>query len=214
MGKLQKQLEHLLAKVGKVSHGTLPFPRPYDLIGWSSRDQVDDVFRSLGGIAPDIPLNLRRWDFEFNDVVVEFDERLHFNQYRRATLQSAIYNKLQPCPVSAYREYCVSYEEACLKAGGYGDKWSNTSCNSQFGDASPPRDFSGNGPSRWKQRAFYDFVKDLSPLLIAVSMARIAVWDLVTEAGAQRTVEDALKKPSAPTAVALAQLIEARTVRP
>ena len=120
MGKLQKQLEHLLAKVGKVSHGTLPFPRPYDLIGWSSRDQVDDVFRSLGGIAPDIPLNLRRWDFEFNDVVVEFDERLHFNQYRRATLQSAIYNKLQPCPVSAYREYCVSYEEACLKAGGYG----------------------------------------------------------------------------------------------
>jgi hypothetical protein len=154
MGKLQKELEHLLAKVGEVSHGTLPFPRPQDLVGWSGRGQVEDMFRSLGGITPDIPLNLRCWDSEFNGVAVELDEYLHFNEYRAVTLMSPIYDQLHKFPTQAYRSYCVDYRQRCLNAGAYGGKWSNKSCDSQFGVAAPPRDFSGTGSSRWKQRAF------------------------------------------------------------
>jgi len=86
----------------------------------------------------------------------------------------------------------------------------NNGCVARFGAASPPKDLGGNGSPRWKQRAFYDFIKDLSPLLIGVPVVGIAVWGTVVEGGRSRTVEEVLGEPSAASSAVLAALIKER----
>ncbi len=66
----------------------------------------------------------------------------------------------------------------------FGQEW--------FGPASPLKDLTGDGAPRWKQRAFYDFVKDLSILLIGVKVVRVAVWDRLSVGGTATTVKEIL----------------------
>jgi hypothetical protein len=114
---------------------------------------------------------------------------------------------------SRSRRILLHLEARCLKAGGYGGKWSNSSCESQFGPASKPKDLSGNGAPRWKQRAFYDFVKDFSPLLVGVKVVRVAIWDVVTDSNRSRTIEEVLSAPSQSSGDALTMLIQERAGR-
>jgi hypothetical protein len=182
-GEMQCAFEQLLSCAGKVSHKTLKFPKTDDVVASYFNREIESVYRSLGGILPSIPLNLRHWDVEFDGIAVELDEYLHFNRYRGTTLKSASYANLPRFPLDAYQRFCSEHEDTCLKNGSYGGKWSNKSCEEQFGKTSQPRDLSGNGSPRWKQRAFYDFVKDLSPLLTGVKVVRIAVWDVLPDSG-------------------------------
>ena len=64
-----------------------------------------------------------------------------------------------------------------MKAGRYGEKWCNSSTEKLFGKSSINGDLNGNGSSRWKQRAFYDFLKDISYLFMDINIIRISVWD-------------------------------------
>jgi hypothetical protein len=196
MGKMQYALARLLSGAGTVSDKTLRFPIGDDIAGSGFKSEVAHVYRTLGGLLPSVPLNLRSWDMEFDGIAVELDECLHFNRYRGTTLMSAIYADLPHFPLLTYRHYCSEHEESCIRAGSYGGKWSNMSSVAQFGVASPQKDLTGNGSPRWKQRAFYDFIKDLSPLLIGVFVVRIAVWDTAVDGGRTRTVEDILATPS------------------
>ncbi|MGA9542240.1 MAG: hypothetical protein WBQ85_01640 [Candidatus Sulfotelmatobacter sp.] len=218
-GEMQYALEQLLSCVGKVSHKTLRFPKGDDVAASGLRPEIDRVYRSLSGALPSIPINLRHWDMEFEGIAVELDEYLHFNRYRGITLKSASLAGLPRFPLRAYRRYCLDHEDMCLKNGSYGGKWSNRSCETQFGKASAPGDLADNGSPRWKQRAFYDFVKDLSPLLIGVKVVRIAVWDELLHEERTKTVRDtldALIRRPAPAAsreassTALAALIKER----
>jgi hypothetical protein len=158
---------------------------------------VMKVYDELGGRLLHWPLNLRRWDLEFSskrikNIAIELDEHLHFNRYRAVTLESPMYSKLSDFPRRPYTAYCAAHEGACLKAGRYGRRWSNPSCEYQFGPPSPPGVLAGNGAPRWRQRAFYDFVKDLSPLVAGVKVVRIAIWDEICVSGQTRLVEDVL----------------------
>jgi hypothetical protein len=210
VGQMQNVLKQLLGCAGTLSEKTLRFPISDEVASSPFENEVKRVYRILGGVLPSIPLNLRAWDLEFDGIAVELDERLHFNRYRSITLASPGYAHLPRFPLDAYRGYCSNRESFCLRAGSYGRKWSNDSCVAQFGAAAPPEDLRGNGSPRWKQRAFYDFVKDLSPLLIGVNVVRIAVWDTVMEGGRSRTVEEVLKKPSVASSAVLAALVKER----
>lgn len=210
MGELQDTLERLLSQAGSVSHKALPFPKADVAIGSRFGDEIRSVYHRLGGALTRPPINLRSWDIEFNGFAVELDEYLHFNRYRATTLESPAYRELPDFPLEAYRGFCSAHEAHCIKAGGYGGKWSNSSCESQFGPASKPKDLSGNGAPRWKQRAFYDFVKDLSPFVAGVRLSRIAIWDVVSELGDVRTVKDVLSAPSRSSGEALATLLRQR----
>jgi len=213
VGEMQNTLERLLGIAGRLSRKTLPFPRVNDVVSSGFKTEVERVYRGLGGVLPSLPLNLRSGDIEFDGVAIELDECLHFNRYRSMTLTSAIYAELPRFPKDAYTRHCFEREESCLRAGSYGGKWSNASCETQFGPASPPGQLLGNGSPRWKQRAFYDFVKDLSPLLLGVTMVRVAVWETVMESGRSRTVEEVLTAPSVASSASLAALIKARAGR-
>lgn len=211
MGKMQGALKQLLSAEGMLSERTLRVPKADDVRGSPFRDEVQDVYRQLGGIIkPAFPLNLGRWDLEFAGIAIELDECLHFNRYRAVTLASSAYRQLSGFPLSNYRRYCSHYEDECLRGGGYGGKWSNPSCVAQFGAASPPKDLTQNGSPRWRQRAFYDFVRDLSPLIIGVNVIRVAVWDTIVEDGYSRTVAEVLTAPSHASGAALASLLRQR----
>lgn len=191
-GRMQRALEQVLGSVGTVSRKPLKYPKNADVAASDLRPEIERVYRALGGVLQSIPLNLRSWDLEFDGIAVELDECLHFNRYRGGTLKSAIYARLPRFPLGTYKRFCSEREDICFKNGSYGKKWSSPSSQSQFGLASQPKDLDGNGAPRWKQRAFYDFVKDLSPLLLGVKVVRVAVWDELANVECSTTVGDAL----------------------
>lgn len=147
---------------------------------------------------------------ELDGVAVEFDEHLHFNRYRRETLRSELYQLLPSFPTHTYLAFCEAHEDSCLQAGSYAGKWSNRSCEARFGPAGSHRDLSGDGAPRWKQRAFYDHLKDLSPLLVGTRMARVSIWDALAEADGVRTVAEAVLRPTRGTLEALTGLVRQR----
>ncbi len=210
MGKLQHALEGMLGDIGVVQHRQIPLPRLHDVQRAGFGDLVNAVYKSIGGVLETPELRLSHWDIEFDGIAVELDEHLHFNRYRALTLQAPVYSTLPGFPLDAYRTYCTEFEAACLRAGGYGGKWTNPSCERQFGHASERRSLDGSGPPRWRQRAFYDFAKDLGPLVLGIKVARLAVWDRLNNCGSSRTVMDALSAPTRGDAEALADLIRIR----
>ncbi len=216
--KMQRAFEQLLSYAGKVSHKTMKSPKTEAVAKSDLKSEIECVYGKLDGILPSSPLNLRHWDMEFEQIAVELDEELHFNRYRGITLKSEIYTRLPKFPLDSYRHFCSDREDSCLRRS-YGKYWTNPSCEGQFGPASSLKNLYGNGAPRWKQRAFYDFVKDLSPLLINVKVARVAVLDTVLVAESTKTVREilaAMIRQSVPTAFreassnALAALVKER----
>lgn len=177
-----------------ASNVRLSFPQRHDFEGTRYKLHVQQAYESLGGRLDTFPLNLRKWDIVFDGIAIELDEQLHFNRYRLATMECSLYEELPLFPLDLYREYATQHEAACIRASSYGGKWSNPSCERQFGTPGPYGDLSGPGAPRWKQRAFYDFVKDLSPLTIGTAVVRLSVWDEIEVGGMRFTVGDILDR--------------------
>jgi hypothetical protein len=156
-----------------------------------------DMFRRLGGQGEPL-LRPGTWDLAFSgDFVVELDEELHFNRYRAITL-SASWSADLPW-VADYQRLCERRETECRSAGSWGKRWTNASCESMFGPAGSPGDFSGPGAPRWKQRALYDALKDLAPALESgIHLARVSIYDLIEGVRIGQIVEERVRaNPSA-----------------
>jgi hypothetical protein len=170
--------------------GSFKAPRP-DIQSMSDdlANQTIAIYRSLvANRAPEGNESLSRlrpahWDLRVEGILVEVDEERHFNRYRKQALQASAYEQLSAFPLAAYRAFCVEHEADCLAAAGYGGYWSNKSCEAMFGEPGKERDLSGNGAPRWRQRAFYDYLKDLAPLCGIGPMVRLAVCDELPDAG-------------------------------
>lgn len=172
--------------------------------------EIDQVYRGLGGVLPACPISPGAWDLEVGGVAVELDEEQHFNRYRAATLESPLY-RLAPEFVSKYRGYCQRREPECLRRASNRGYWSSDSTIRQFGPAAPPAILDDAGSPRWKQRAFYDFLKDLAPALVGTPVARLAIWDEVVVGGASVLVKDILDGTMTEGTSALLALIERRS---
>lgn len=212
MGQKQDEVLELLSRTGRVSERR-PRPSRSDIESAGLGEEVEAVFQNLSATGAAWPARPGAWDLVIDDVAVELDEQLHFNRYRDLTLNSPIYARLGSFPIEEYRSYCQDHEARCLAAGGYGGKWSNASSQKQFGVSNLPGDLTGGGAARWKQRAFYDFVKDLAPLAIGMPVARLSIWDTVVCDGRAITVGDLLSKPTTGAGSALQHLIDLRVVR-
>ena len=178
MGQRQDTLAKLLRGAGyPVGSARLSRPGRKQIEEAGLASDVDRVYRRLGGSLPEFPAAAGIWDICLGKVVVEVDEERHFNRYRLMTLESELYLKLPLFPRTAYQSYSQENEAGCLKAAGWGGNWANRSTARQFGQAGPlrtlPSDSTINGPSRWKQRAFYDLIKDLSVLTGGPPLARL-----------------------------------------
>ena len=184
----------------------LPAPRPPDLAD-DLAERIEAELEALGGDRRAAAgLRPGSWDLAFDGgLLVELDEELHFNRYRRQTLQ-APWARALPW-TDAYLEYCDTEEERCLTAAKWGKRWTNPSCERIFRAGSPPSDFDGGGAPRWKQRALYDAIKDaFAKSQSEYRVARVSVHDIVDGT----RLEQVLRAPMAEHGVAVARLVATR----
>jgi hypothetical protein len=140
------------------------------------RDDVLDLYRALGGRSGRPALRPGAWDLALaSGTVVELDEELHFNRYRAQTLDRSWSARL-PWRVD-YLAMCRAHEQECVRAGSWGKRWTNPSCEAMFGPSGTAGDL-GAGAPRWKQRALYDAIKDAQAAVGAgPSLVRLSVHD-------------------------------------
>lgn len=193
MGHLAEAFRAELIKAGYdvLSKDDCNQKNPATTKGLPERVQAElvDLHRALGGSAGYRGFTSGKWDFATADgLFIEFDEQLHFNRYRQFTDRLA-WSRWIPWS-AAYLHYSCAHEVECLKAGGYGGKWTSPSSEKMFGDASPPRVLEGNGSPRWKQRALYDAVKDAYAVHEqGVSLVRISLHDEIGGLGVHRSLK-------------------------
>ena len=133
--------------------------------------EVKRVYTNLGGCMSEIPFRFKKYDIDLKDFIIELDEQEHFNRFRLMTLESPVYKHCQNFDVAKYREFCEKYECNCRTYGKY---WENDSTKKQFS----PSEINGQqGASRWKQRAFYDFIKDVYSVITAIPIIRISIYE-------------------------------------
>jgi hypothetical protein len=161
----------------------------------------------LSGCLPQCPGNLGSWDISLADFAVEFDEEQHFNRYRLATLKCTLYSRLAAFPLDAYREFCRKQERSCLRKACHGKYWTSESTERQFGPSDACGTLGSFGSARWKQRAFYDMLKDFIPLVSNFPVVRVSIWDLLRDLPHPLTVRDALAERKSPTDRAIVRLI-------
>lgn len=174
MGKRQSVLKQVvLGNFNELKHRK---PKIYDFDS-KHYGYVKDVYTNLKGQLDEIPLNIGNWDVSTEKFIIELDEELHFNRYRAITLTSDLYNNHKSFNPKEYLLFCNEFETLCLKAGGYGGKWKNNSTEKMFLKSDSFKVLEGNGSSRWKQRAYYDFVKDIASMIIDIPVIRISIYD-------------------------------------
>jgi hypothetical protein len=180
-------------------------------------DEVFEVYRRLGGVQEEPRVQPGPWDFQLEDGVIELDEENHFNRYRLATLYAPTYTIETFTGLGLYRGWCSSRETHCQTRGGY---WANESSEREFGPPGEKGQLAGDGSPRWKQRAFYDYIKDLAPRAIGVPISRIAIWDMVSVNEIRSSVDGILSlwaagsNPTSAEIEAIMTLIESRRVVP
>ena len=124
------------------------------------------------------------WDLALEGgMVVELDEELHFNRYRTRALAEPWARNLPRR--DAYVVMCADREDDCVRAGSWGKRWTNKSCERMFGSAAPAACLNApGGAPRWKQRALYDAVKDaVASLSGPPRVVRLAVHDEIGGVG-------------------------------
>ena len=116
-------------------------------------DDIAELYRALGGRAEVSKLRPGAWDLAFADgLILELDEELHFNRYRRQALQAA------SCAPLPWRDEYLQLCEARLIQLPRGWKVGQTMDGSvvrrvMFGEAGASGNLEQAGAPRWKQRA-------------------------------------------------------------
>lgn len=199
MGAQQRVLEAALVGAGWRKRA-VPLPTAESLKAVGLDTEIATIYRRLGGVGAAARVAPGGWDMPTDPFVVELDEQRHFNRFRRATLDSAVYDSNPIFDTDEYRRFCDDHEADCLRSAKHGGYWATPVSNREFGESGPLGVIDGLGPSRWRQRAFYDFVKDAWASATRLPMLRLAVWEAV-DGEPQLTLGELLtrlvKKPEA-----------------
>ena len=171
-------------------------------------NEVNRIYKSLGGIL-DVPLlPFGNWDICLNGFIVELDEEQHFNRYRTITLDSYIYHMEKGFDIFDYAKYCTDYESNCLKKSSWGKYWASPSTEKQFGLPGINGDLENSGSPRWRQRAFFDYLRDLFAIVYRVPVIRISVYDRIIINGQIKTTGIILLKGNASELNEMVKFIE------
>jgi len=181
--------EILLRKFKPGNPAQLPGLTINDLKKAGVYREVLTIYKSFGGIMPEIPIRFGKWDIVLDDFIVEFDEEQHFNRYRRLTLNSLIYSVTPHFDLNSYLKYCDIYEEECLAKVSRGKYWTSHSTEKQFGNPGPNGILEGNGSPRWKQRAFYDYLRDVYALIFKIPVVRVSIYEELLISDMKWTIE-------------------------
>jgi hypothetical protein len=178
-GRRANTLATLLEAGGLAVDAVKPRPPRLEDVDVSTAEELLDIYRTLGGVLERPALRPGAWDLSVGGILIELDEELHFNRYRKATLLSSWASSLPWTP--SYVHACDTKEGQCLRAGSWGKRWSNLSSARMFGPGTSPGDLATpGGAPRWKQRALYDAMKDAVARRRAYRVARLSVHDEVS----------------------------------
>ena len=175
---MAKKRERFLERIAKSKFGSELIEDSWDsnvLRNSPYYKEIENVYKRLGGIQKEVPLTPGDYDISTKEALIELDEENHFNRYRLITLESDVYNNIQGVDSTQYKKFCRTRESQCLKFGGY---WTSSSSEIQFGVSDPNGEFTTNGSARWKQRAFYDFLKDVYSLETGRKLIRIPIYEI------------------------------------
>ena len=175
MGARQSYLNTIMQEFYGIGHHKKPKSNEFYSSDYNS--EIDKIYMSLGGQFAKYPTDYRGFDLQCRDFIVELDEERHFNRYRHITLKSDFYNTYDYFNVEEYKTLCKNREKECLAAASWGGNWKTDSSEKQFGKSNIEGCLDGSGSSRWKQRAFYDFLRDVSSYLFKIPVIRISIWE-------------------------------------
>jgi hypothetical protein len=184
---------------------------PGDLVKAGVMKEVFRIYRRLGGILNQPPLSFGEWDICLNGFIVELDEEQHFNRYRAITLDSYLYHIEDGFDIFSFKKYCVDNEQSCLAKSSWGKYWTSPSTEKQFGSPGPKGNLVGNGSPRWKQRAFYDYLRDLYSMIYKIPLIRISVYDKIQINKQSKTVSRILSETLSDDQKELVNFIERKS---
>ena len=161
----------VLQEYGEKKH--LKLTRGQFLLSSEFYSEVESMYKELGGILGEPPLTFGSWDISTPEFILELDEENHFNRYRLQTLNSNIYQMINGFRLDEYMRFCTQYESGCRKHGGF---WKNNSSEKLFVKSDDNGCLDGAGSSRWRQRAFYDFLRDVTGLIKEIPVIRLSIY--------------------------------------
>lgn len=187
-----RQLQEILTRLLTEKFGTGKYyPNSIDLALLKKAGIMNEVVRTynkLGGILDVPPLSFGKWDICLDGFIVELDEEQHFNRYRAVTLESYLYHVEKGFDIVNYAKYCVDYENNCLKKSSWGKYWTSPSTEKQFGLPGIKGDLENIGSPRWRQRAFYDYLRDAFAIIYRTPLVRISIYDKIIAKGQIKSV--------------------------
>lgn len=161
----------VLQEYGEKKH--LKLTRSQFLLSSEFYSEVESMYKKLGGILGEPPLTFGSWDISTPEFILELDEENHFNRYRLQTLNSNIYQMINGFRLDEYMRFCTLYESSCRKHRGF---WKNNSSEKLFVKSDDNGCLDGAGSSRWRQRAFYDFLRDVTGLIKEIPVIRLSIY--------------------------------------
>ena len=161
----------VLQEYGEKKH--LKLTRGQFLLSSEFYSEVESMYKELGGILGEPPLTFGSWDISTPEFILELDEENHFNRYRLQTLNSNVYQMINGFRLDEYMRFCTLYESGCRKHGGF---WKNNSSEKLFVKSDDNGCLDGAGSSRWRQRAFYDFLRDVTGLIKEIPVIRLSIY--------------------------------------
>ena len=161
----------VLQEYGEKKH--LKLTKSQFLLSSEFYSEVESMYKELGGILGEPPLTFGSWDISTPEFILELDEENHFNRYRLQTLSSNIYQMINGFRLDEYMRFCTLYESGCRKHGGF---WKNNSSEKLFVKSDDNGCLDGAGSSRWRQRAFYDFLRDVTGLIKEIPVIRLSIY--------------------------------------
>ncbi|WP_441712144.1 DUF7255 family protein [Fulvivirga ulvae] len=174
MGTRENQLgEYLKQEFGMNSYSK---PSHQEFTNSQFHSTIFNIYKQLGGLQPEYPTNFRGFDIQLSKLIVELDEERHFNRFRQCTLNSPVYSNYDNFKLRHYRTWCSSKEDICLQAASWGKNWENKNSKFHFGESDMLGVLGVKGSTRWKQRAFFDFLRDISSKLMKVRILRISIY--------------------------------------
>ena len=161
----------VLQEYGEKKH--LKLTRGQFLLSSEFYSEVESMYKELGGILGEPPLTFGSWDISTPEFILELDEENHFNRYRLQTLNSNVYQMINGFRLDEYMRFCTLYESGCRKHGGF---WKNNSSEKLFVKSDDNGCLDGAGSSRWRQRAFYDFLRDVTGVISGIPVIRLSIY--------------------------------------
>jgi hypothetical protein len=179
MPKLEEVFSKLLKK--KFGQGTFKRPTLNDFLDSKYHNEIHNIYKKLNGKLNNYPVAFRGFDIELKNCIVELDEAQHFNRYRSITLESSVYKINNSFSTTDYKIYCNQFENECLKKGNNRKYWKTSSSDEQFGKSATDGILFGDGSSRWRQRAFYDFLRDVGQYIGSYKLIRISIYQMIED---------------------------------